>query len=194
MMTQQTARATILTILGSLRHDSVNRRLRDAAAVVAPSGLQVTHWTELHAVPPFSEDDEPNPTAAVIRLRRAIAAAAGVLVITPEYNGSLPGQLKNALDWTSRPYGDAALTGKPVAVIGASPGPGGTTSAQQHAHVVLTRSGARPVSTGLAVQHANDVFTGEDASAPLWLRDELHAVLAALAQATGLADQTHSMA
>ncbi|MQA03637.1 MAG: NAD(P)H-dependent oxidoreductase [Streptosporangiales bacterium] len=174
------AETTILTLLGSLRRQSVNGRLLDLAAGYAPDGTRFTRWAGLRDLPPFSEDDEADPGHAVFELRDVIAAADAVLIATPEYNGSLPGQLKNALDWASRPRGAAALDGKPVTVIGASPSPGGTASAQEHARVVLTRSGARPVGEGLRVPHAYDVLGAPVAG---WLASGLTAVLAELTDA-----------
>lgn len=114
---------TLLGIAGSLRRGSLNRRLLVAARHELPPGISLRTWDGLAAVPPFDEDAEDGPEpVAVAELRAVIAAADGVLIATPEYNGSLPGQLKNALDWASRPYGAAALSGRPVGVVGAGPG------------------------------------------------------------------------
>jgi chromate reductase, NAD(P)H dehydrogenase (quinone) len=111
-------------------------------------------WDELAATPPFSEDDEEHPPKVVRGLRATIADADAVLIVTPEYNSSIPGQLKNALDWASRPFPDNVLRGKPVAVIGASPSPGGAGRAQAETRTVLARVGAHVLPDGLSVPHA----------------------------------------
>lgn len=148
----------ILGIGGSLRAASYNRLLLRQAADLAPAGVDFVEWTGLAAVPPFSEDDEDQPGAAVSALRDAITAADAVVVVTPEYNASLPGQLKNALDWASRPFPDNALRAKPVAVIGASPSPGGAQRAQAEARTVLGAIGARVLDTELRVPRAYQAF------------------------------------
>jgi chromate reductase len=116
----------ITCIAGSLRRESFNRKLLDAAAYEMPPGAKLTIWNGLGAVPPFSEDLEAAPAPpGVAKLRQVIAEADGLLFATPEYNGSVPGQLKNAIDWASRPTRDGVLQGKPAAVISASPSPAG---------------------------------------------------------------------
>jgi chromate reductase len=133
----------IVGIVGSLRRESFNRRLLEASAFVLPSGVELEVWDRLGAVPPFDEDREAGPApAAVEDLRRAIAGADGLLIVTPEYNGSIPGQLKNALDWASRPRGSAVLVGKPVATMSGSPTPYGAAWAQTELRKVLKIIGA----------------------------------------------------
>jgi NAD(P)H-dependent FMN reductase len=114
---------SILTLVGSLRAASINRQLADAATEAAPDGVNVIRYEGLDDLPFYNEDldiaDAPAPVAA---LRAAAADADAVLVVTPEYNGSIPGVLKNAIDWLSRPYGSSALKDKPLAVIGAALG------------------------------------------------------------------------
>lgn len=128
----------VLALAGSLRRESYNRRLARAAAGLAPGGLEVEIWDDLGSIPLFSEDLEAEGTPeAVAGLRRAVAAADGVLIATPEYNQSIPGVLKNAVDWLSR-RPDRVLRGKPVAIAGATPGPWGTRSAQRELRHVLT--------------------------------------------------------
>ncbi|XVV05666.1 NADPH-dependent FMN reductase [Actinosynnema sp. CA-248983] len=145
---------TILGIAGSLRGQSFNRRLLAAARHELPPGTELVVWDDLATVPPFDEDAEEAPGEAVAGLRKAVAEAHAVLISTPEYNNSLPGQLKNALDWASRPYGAGVLTGKPVAVVGASPGPLGAASAQADARRVLATAGARVLPGQVAVGDA----------------------------------------
>lgn len=169
---------TILGIAGSLRRGSFNRRLLTAAAHELPAdGARLTVWDELGRVPPFDEDTEDGPApAAVAGLRDAITTADALLIATPEYNGSVPGQLKNALDWASRPHGEASLTGKPVVVLGASPGPGGAAGAQDQLARVLAASGASVVGGALPLPYAFRQF-GED---DRLLDHEPRAALAAL--------------
>jgi chromate reductase, NAD(P)H dehydrogenase (quinone) len=146
----------ILGISGSLRRDSYNTRLIAAAADVLPDDAELTVWTGLRDVPPFDEDEEAGPPpAAVAELREALAAADAVLIATPEYNGSVPGQLKNALDWASRPHATNPLRNRPAAVVGASTGGFGTVWAQADLRRILARIGARVLDTELAVSHAH---------------------------------------
>jgi chromate reductase len=146
----------ILGISGSLRRDSYNTRLLAAAAEVLPDDAELTVWTGLRDVPPVDEDEEVGPPpAAVAELREALAAADAVLIATPEYNGSVPGQLKNALDWASRPHATTPLRNLPVAAVGASTGPFGAVWAQADLRRILARIGARVVDAGLAVGHAH---------------------------------------
>ena len=122
---------SILGISGSLRKASFNTALLRAAVELAPPDLTI-EIADLNGIPPFNQDDELAPPSAVSELKRRIRGADGVLFATPEYNYSIPGVLKNAIDWMSRPYGDNAWDGKPVAVMGASPGPLGTARCQYH--------------------------------------------------------------
>ena len=111
----------VLGISGSLRRDSLNSALLRAAAERLPAGVELVEFERLADVPPYGEDVEAEPAPDAVReLREAIRAADAVLIATPEYNHSIPGQLKNALDWASRPAGQSALNGKPAAAIGAS--------------------------------------------------------------------------
>ena len=121
----------ILGIAGSLRRESYNRAALRAAARLAPEGAAVEIF-ELDGIPGFNQDDEQNPPAKVVELKRRIRQADAILFVTPEYNYSVPGVLKNAIDWASRPYGDSAWDGKPAAIMGASIGNIGTARAQYH--------------------------------------------------------------
>ncbi|HEX3187878.1 MAG TPA: NAD(P)H-dependent oxidoreductase [Pyrinomonadaceae bacterium] len=121
----------ILGIAGSLRKESFNRSLLRAAQELAPEGARIETF-EIAGIPPFNQDEETNPHPRVAELKQRIRAADAILFVTPEYNYSIPGVLKNAIDCASRPYGDSAWTGKPVAVMGASVGTLGTARAQYH--------------------------------------------------------------
>ncbi len=150
----------VLAISGSLRRASHNTALLRAAAAAAPDGVELQLFAGLDQVPGYSEDlDTDEPPAAVAQLRARIAAADAVLFATPEYNGTLPGQLKNLVDWASRPYGPAsALYGKPVAVIGASVTDYGAIWAQDHLRRALGIAGARVLADELPVAGAAAKF------------------------------------
>jgi len=122
---------TILGICGSLRKASVNRGLLRAAQQLAPQGVTIETF-DLAGIPAFNQDDEANPPTIVTDFKARIRKADAILFATPEYNYSIPGVLKNAIDWASRPYGDSAWTGKPAGIMGASPGMFGTARAQYH--------------------------------------------------------------
>jgi chromate reductase len=126
----------IAVIVGSIRRDSINRKLAEALAKLAGPKLEFIH-VQIDDLPLFSQDLEPNPPAAVTRIKGQIEAADGVLIVTPEYNRSIPGVLKNAIDWASRPYGKNSFSGKPTAGIGTSGGAIGTAVAQQHLRSIL---------------------------------------------------------
>lgn len=121
----------ILGIVGSLRQGSFNRSVMRAAAELLPLGAQLDIF-ELDGLPDFNQDEERDPPAKVVALKQRIRAADALLFVTPEYNYSIPGVLKNAIDWASRPYGDSAWDGKPAAIMGASIGAIGTARAQYH--------------------------------------------------------------
>jgi chromate reductase, NAD(P)H dehydrogenase (quinone) len=174
----------ILGIAGSLRRGSYNRMLLRAAGALVPAATELVEWDGLRNVPPFCEDDEDRPTLAVHALREAIAAADAVLVATPEYNGSLPGQLKNVLDWASRPFPDNVLRDKPVAVIGASPSPGGAGRAQAEARAVLARIGARVLDGEVRVPRAYEQFDPAGRLLDPGLRLSLQRLLGELAAAS----------
>jgi chromate reductase len=121
----------ILGIHGSLRKASFNRMALNAAKSLLPAGASMDIF-ELDGIPVFDQDQEATPPARVAEFKKAIRAADAILISTPEYNYSIPGGLKNAVDWASRPYGDSAWKGKPVAIMGASVGVIGTARAQYH--------------------------------------------------------------
>lgn len=135
----------ILGISGSLRRDSFNRATLRAAQELAPEGSKIETF-ELDGLPGFNQDDEGHPPAKVVELKQRIRSADAILFVTPEYNYSVPGVLKNAIDWASRPYGDSAWNGKPVAVMGASVGGFGTARAQHHLRQMFVFLNMHPVN------------------------------------------------
>jgi chromate reductase len=175
----------VIGIAGSLRTASFNRMLLRQAIRLAPSGMTVERWDSLREVPPFCEDDEETPTRPVRTLRTAIEEADAVLIATPEYNGSIPGQLKNALDWASRPYPDNVLRDKPAAVIGASPAPSGATRSQGEIREVLRRTGARVLDREVSVPNAYEQFDAEGQLRDPGLRSALRRLLEDLAVFSG---------
>jgi chromate reductase, NAD(P)H dehydrogenase (quinone) len=149
----------ILGISGSLRRDSHNTSLLRAAAEAAGPDIEFVLYDGLKQIPPYDEDDDVHPRPeSVARLNEAIAAADAVFFSTPEYNSSIPGQLKNAIDWVSRPVATNALRNKPVAVVGASTGGFGAVWAQAELRKVLTAVGARVLDLELPVPHAHTRF------------------------------------
>lgn len=150
----------ILGISGSLRSASHNTALLRAAAQLAPEGVTLEIYEDLELLPPYNEDrDTDDPPAEVARIRAEIDAADAVLFSTPEYNTTMPGQMKQVVDWASRPHGpDSALWGKPVAVIGASITDYGAMWAQDHLRKALGLAGARVLDTELAVAGAAQLF------------------------------------
>ncbi|MCU1262848.1 MAG: putative flavoprotein [Bryobacterales bacterium] len=121
----------ILGIAGSLRRGSYNQAALRAATLLVPENSEIDLF-QLDRIPIFNEDDEKRPPSSVVELKKRIRSADAVLIVTPEYNYSIPGILKNAIDWASRPDGDSAWSGKPAAIMGASPAAIGTARAQQH--------------------------------------------------------------
>jgi chromate reductase len=149
----------VLGISGSLRRDSLNSALLRAAAERLPAGAELVEFERLREIPPYDSDVEDEGTPAVVEeLREAVRGADAVLIATPEYNHSLPGQLKNALDWISRPAGQSALSGKPAAAIGASTGMFGAVWAQAEARKVLGALGGRVVEAELPIPRANTQY------------------------------------
>ena len=149
----------ILGISGSLRRDSHNTNLLRAAAEAAGPDVELELFEGLKGVPPYDEDDDVHPRPeSVARLNAAIAKADAVLFATPEYNASIPGHLKNAIDWISRPVATNVLRNKPVAVIGASTGAFGAVWAQAELRKVLAALGARVLDLELPVPHAHTRF------------------------------------
>jgi chromate reductase len=178
----------VLAISGSLRRDSHNTVLARAAAELLPPSAELEIFDGLKAVEPYDEDDDvgSGPSGAA-RLREAIESADAVLIATPEYNSSIPGQLKNAIDWTSRPLGQNALWGKPAAVVGASTGMFGAIWSQAEVRKALSASGARVIESDLPVGHADQAFTDDGRLADVELRERYIEILDEL---LALAEQT----
>ena len=175
----------VLGLSGSLRRDSYNTRLLYAAATRLPVGARLSIFDGLAAIPPYNEDRVAD--ASVAALREAIGAADAVLIATPEYNASVPGQLKNALDWASRPFPDNALRHKPVAVVGASTGLFGAVWAQAELRKVLATIGASVIDGGVAVGLAHDAFDEADDLVDADLRSSLAEVVHQLVSAVRVA-------
>jgi chromate reductase len=178
----------VLGISGSLRRASYNAQLLRAAAAELPPGVSFALFDELAAVPPYSEDvdGDPAPPGAAA-LRAAIADADALVIATPEYNSSVPGQLKNALDWASRPLATSVLRGKPVAVVGASSGIFGAVWAQAEVRKVLGAIGARVLDDELPVGQAHDAFAADGSLRDPGLREQLAGTVVALVDAATLA-------
>jgi chromate reductase len=167
----------VLAISGSLRDDSFNRKLLLNAAELVPGGVELELWDGLKAIPPFDEDDERFTPPTVTLMRDALLGADAILFATPEYNHSIPGQLKNAIDWASRPVATTVLRGKPVAVIGASTGAFGAVWAQAELRKVLAAAGARVVEAELALGFAGRRFDPDGRLVDDDVRDQLRAVV-----------------
>ena len=153
-------------IVGSLRKDSFNRKFANALTALADSQVEF-HFIEIGDLPLYSQDHEGEPVPSVKRLKAAIAAADGILFVTPEYNRSIPGVLKNALDHASRPYGQSAWAGKPAGVTGVSIGAIGTAMAQQHLRNVLAYLDMPTLGQPEAFIHAKEgLFDAEGGIGP----------------------------
>jgi chromate reductase, NAD(P)H dehydrogenase (quinone) len=183
--TDTAAAKRIVGLAGSLRTGSFNRQLLTAVASELTTYVTLEVWDGLEGVPPFNEDLEGGPTpVAVAELRGVIKDADGVLISTPEYNGSIPGQLKNALDWASRPRGAAVLEGKPVATLSASPSRRGGVGAQEDLRKVLGVIGAEIRGEEIVVSHIHEQFDERGGLVDHELRSRLNSTMGAL---TGLA-------
>lgn len=168
----------LLGLTGSLRRGSYNRRLLAAAARGLPPEVEFQQWDGLEAIPAYSEDIDVAPApAAVDDLRGTLAHADAVLIATPEYNHSIPGQLKNALDWASRPFPHNVLRAKPAAVMGASTSLFGAVWAQAEARKILRAIGAHVIDEELAVPSAHEAFQADGSLRDPELRTALAAIL-----------------
>ena len=172
----------ILASPGSVRRDSHNARQLRHAAERAPEGVEIEVWEGLKSIPPYDEDDDVAiAPAPVAELRRKIAEADGVLFATPEYNSSIPGVLKNAIDWASRPGATTPLQGQPAAVVGATTGSFGAVWAQAELRKVLASTGARVVDLDLPLSKAHEAFDDTGALISSDHDDRMLEVLGALA-------------
>jgi chromate reductase len=183
----------ILGISGSLRRDSHNTNLLRAAVETAGPEVEVTLYDGLKEIPPYDEDDDMPRPPSVARLASEIADADAVLFSTPEYNSSIPGQLKNVLDWISRPVATNALRNKPVAVVGASTGAFGAVWAQAELRKVLAALGARVLDLELPVPHAHTRFD-EGGLADDEIRAGLAEAIGALASEVRLSERVNAAA
>jgi chromate reductase len=172
----------VLAISGSLRGGSYNTMLLRAAERLLPNDVEFELYDALKSVPPYDEEDDDGDRspAGVQRFRAALAGADAVLISTPEYNSSVPGQLKNALDWASRPIATNVLRNKPVAVVGASTGAFGAVWAQAELRKVLAATGARVVEGEVALGHAHQKFDESGALTDEGVREQLQEVLGTL--------------
>jgi chromate reductase, NAD(P)H dehydrogenase (quinone) len=180
----------ILAIPGSVRRASHNARLLRHAAERAPAGVEIELWEGLKGIPPYDEDDDTEtPPAEVAALRSEIAEADGLLFATPEYNASIPGVLKNAIDWVSRPRASTPLQNKPAAVIGASTGSFGAVWAQAELRKVLASTGARVVDLDLPLAKVHDAFDEDGALLGGEHDERVVEVLEALAAEIAMGDE-----
>jgi chromate reductase len=170
----------ILGISGSLRRGSHNRRLLRAAGALLPPGVELVEWDGLRDLPAFDEDLEDSPPEAVREFLACVDDADALLIATPEYNASLPGALKNAIDWASRPFPENVLQNKPCAVVGASTGLFGAVWAQAEVRKTLKASGADVLDEELPVGMADMAFTDDDTLADPALAERLAQMLGEL--------------
>lgn len=162
----------IAVLVGSLRRESNNKLLANGLAKLAPPDFVFNHL-RIDDLPPYNQDDDSHQAEAVLRLKKQIKEADGLLFVTPEYNRSIPGVLKNAIDHASRPYGQSAFGGKAAGVIGASIGSIGTAVAQQHLRNVLAYLDVATLGQPEVFIHAKEGFFGPDGSISEGSRDFL---------------------
>jgi len=175
----------ILGIAGSLRRQSYNRAALRAAQQLAPEGVTLDIF-ELDGIPAFNQDEEKNTPAKVVELKQRIRAADAVLIVTPEYNCSIPGVLKNAIDWATRPYGDSAWSGKPVAIMGASPGMLGTARAQYHLRQIFVGLNVFPINQPeVMIANAAERFDADGNLTDETTKKHIRRLLESLAEWTG---------
>ena len=174
----------ILGIAGSLRKASFNKSALRAAQQLVPDGASLDIF-DIDGLPGFNQDDERKPPAKIVEMKAKIRAADAILLVTPEYNYSIPGVLKNAIDWASRPYGDSAWVGKPVAVMGASIGVIGTARAQYHLRQVFVFLDMDPVNQPEVMINASQSFDDQGNLTDQNTRDLIGKLLAALVKKAG---------
>jgi chromate reductase len=171
----------ILGVSGSLRADSHNTALLRAAAEVAPEGVELELWEGIGDLPIYDQDLEADLPVSVLRLREDWASADAIVFATPEYNGSVPGGLKNAVDWASRPVRESSLTNQNVAVVGASTGQFGAMWAQADLRKILGIAGARVIGDELPVTRAQEKFDHRGRLLDVELLERLRLLLETLA-------------
>jgi chromate reductase len=182
----------ILGIAGSLRRESYNRSALRAAVQLVPQDATLEVF-ELDGIPGFNQDEEQNPPAKVVELKRRIRDADSVLFVTPEYNYSVPGVLKNAIDWASRPYGDSAWSGKPAAIMGASVGAIATARAQYHLRQIMVFLNMFPVNQPeVMIGHAAERFDKDGNLTDDTTKDFIRQLLASLVAWTRRLDRATS--
>jgi chromate reductase len=172
----------LLAISGSLRRDAYSTRLAEAAADLLPEGSTFELYRDLSEIPNFDQDLEGSEPEQVIELRRRIDAADALLIVTPEYNATMPGGLKNAIDWASRPHGESALAGKPAAIVSNSPMPFGGVWANQQVRKSFTITGTPAVETELAVGKVDQKINTDGKLADEATADAMRSLLAELAE------------
>lgn len=183
----------ILGISGSLRRDSYNRSALRAATQLVPEGATIETF-ELDGIPGFNQDEEQNPPAKVVELKRRIREADAILFVTPEYNYSVPGVLKNAIDCASRPYGDSAWNGKPAAIMGASVGTIGTARAQYHLRQMMVFLNMFPVNQPeVMIGNASERFDAEGNLTDDASKDLIRQLLQSLVEWTRRISETQKM-
>jgi chromate reductase, NAD(P)H dehydrogenase (quinone) len=183
----------ILAVSGSLRRGSHNSALLGSALdLLLASGVEMVIYDALRHIPPYDEDVLDSPPASVQQLRDEVNAVDAVLISTPEYNHSVPGQLKNALDWLSRPLAESPLRNKPAAVIGASTGMFGAVWAQAELRKVLAAIGARVLDRELPVPSAHQQFTSDGRLADREIEQNLASILRELVDAANAQPQVAS--
>lgn len=176
----------VLVLVGSTRPESYNALLAEIATAALGEGAAVERFDRLAELPFYGEHHEADPPAAVTELREAIARADALVVVTPEYNASIPAVLKNAIDWASRPRGEASIAGKPTAILAATTSPGGAASARQHLHDILTRAHAAPLETTVGIAKANEALVGGEIVDPE-VRAAVDGLIAELVETTSVA-------
>ena len=175
---------SILGIAGSLRKASYNRGALRAAQQLAPKGATIEIF-DLDGIPVFNQDDDKQPPERVTQFKKQIRAADAILICTPEYNYSIPGMLKNAIDWASRPYGDSAWNGKPVAVMSASPGMLGAARAQYHLRQCFVFLNMYPLNNPeVMIANAPDLFDEQGNLTDQDTRDRIKKLVEALVKWT----------
>lgn len=180
----------VLAISGSLRADSFTTRIARAAGDLVPDGVEIELYDNLEAIPNFNQDLEGSEPQAVVDLRDRIKAADALLIITPEYNATMPGGLKNAIDWASRPHGESALAGKPAAILSNSPMPFGGLWANQQVRKSFTITGTPTVEREVAIGKVDEKTDDSNRITDETARDEVIALLAELNELVAvIADQ-----